>query len=94
MGSELGELEGCRGNESGAGKGMECELRDKSSSRGLAEASWCAKIFTERLEERGAHNLLNVQLLNDAAALCSTEDKRVFIQTKLIYTPAAQRISE
>ena len=38
--------------------------------------------------------LLNAQLLNDAAALCSTENKRVFIQTKLIYTPAAQRISE
>ena len=38
--------------------------------------------------------VLNAQLLNDAAALCSTENKRVFIQTKLIYTPAAQRISE
>ena len=38
--------------------------------------------------------VLNAQLWDDAHTLCSTENKRVNIEQRLVYTPAAQRISE
>ena len=43
---------------------------------------------------RFAYDVLKAQLWNDAHTLCSTENKRVYIEQRLVYTPAAQRISE
>ena len=57
-------------------------FEDSDSSSGSSE------------KEGWAGRLLNAQLWDDAHTLCSTENKRVYIEQRLVYTPAAQRISE